>query len=157
MATASKNKGRKKTAPHAESPKEKEPSYMVQVGDPKMLRKDLLESLREIIIFMQGYEKFRKIQEEKLSTFGTLRTQVKEINNLVDNKLRHYFPKGKLKPFLGVKQKEAPADVAEQPAMVEVEPPLKTLPAGPKPVARSDLDELESQLKDIENQLRDIS
>ncbi|MBI2151384.1 hypothetical protein HYU21_01510, partial [Candidatus Woesearchaeota archaeon] len=58
---------------------QKEPEYMVQLSDPKSLRKELLECLREVIIFMQGYEKFRKIQEEKVSTFHTLRQEVKNL------------------------------------------------------------------------------
>src|SRR3989344_2575606 len=71
-------------------------NLMVQVSDPKNVRKDLLEALREIIIFMQGYEAFRKIQEEKIAVFVQLRDDVKVLNNLVDNKLRRLLPKGKL-------------------------------------------------------------
>ena len=68
--------------------REREPEYMVQLGDPKMVRKDLLESLREIIIFMQGYEKFRKIQEEKKKVFSALNDDLKELNTLLDLKLK---------------------------------------------------------------------
>ena len=39
--------------------REKEPEYVVNISDPKGLRKDILETLREVIIFMQSYEKFR--------------------------------------------------------------------------------------------------
>ena len=139
---------------------EKEPDYMVQVRDPKMLRKDLLESLREIILFMQGYEKFRKIQEEKIAHFTQLRKQVKELNTLLDMRLRGHFPKGKLtatkEKHTEVKEQKtfpAPEQSAEATPMVrqqEVPMPREA------PPARDDLDELEAQLKEIENQLRDI-
>ena len=75
--------------------KEIGPNFMVQVNEPKALRKDLLESLRETIIFMQGYEAFKKIQEEKVETFTLLKEDIKTLNNLV-NKLKKHLPKGKL-------------------------------------------------------------
>ncbi len=146
---------------------EKEPEYMIQVGDPKMLRKDLLESLREVIIFMQGYETFRKIQEEKVALFTMLKSQVKEINSMVDNKLKKYVPKGKLRGF------------SERQMHPEEQPEEETLPGEPRievvPIERvqrrvvervaeqpvqkapaNELDELEKQLRDIENQLQNI-
>lgn len=144
------------------SPMEKEggPEYMVQISDPKMLRKDLLESLREVIIFMQGYEKFRKIQEEKVALFIDLKASVKEINSLIDHKLRKYFPKGKLKPITETRFSEA-----EKVEVVSMDKPRsKTMPQKefiPEPERekskpKSDLAELETQLNDIENQLRNI-
>ena len=77
-------------------PKPKEPQFMVQVHDTKVLRKDILESLKDVIIFMQGYEKFRKIQEEKVLRINELKASVKELHNFIDNKLRRVLPKGKL-------------------------------------------------------------
>lgn len=130
---------------------EKEPEYMVQINDPKMLRKDVLESLREVIIFMQGYDKFRKIQEEKVSWFNRLRIDVRELTALT-TKLRQYLPKGSIKPL-----KEKPKRVLvkaerEEPKMTEPvteeDPSLKEAP--------EELDELDSQLSDIESQLSRI-
>src|SRR3989338_8686108 len=76
---------------------EKNPELSVQIGDPVMLRKDVLEALREVIIFMQGYEKFRKIQEEKIATFAVLKKNIRDVNLLVDQHLKRYLPKGSLK------------------------------------------------------------
>lgn len=141
--------------------KEKEPSYVVQVNDPKMLRRDILESLREIIIFMQGYERFRKIQEEKVALFGSLKKDVRDLNGLIETKLKVYLPKGKLK---GVKGASSSSTVMEKShEVVEEEEPLPPK-AEEKPIFtprretpyRSELDELESQLKDIEGQLRRV-
>lgn len=117
----------------------KEPEYTVHLGDPKMLRKDILESLREIIIFMQGYERFRKIQEEKVAHFGALKHKALEISRIVDTKLKRYFPKGKLKSI----QKRA-----EEP------PEEERVPTGNPSV--SDLDKLEGQLKEIEGKLQGV-
>ena len=83
MNPGKKTKNVPKTAV-ASAVKEKEPSYVVQVNDPKMLRRDILESLREIIIFMQGYERFRKIQEEKVALFSALKKDVRELNGFIE-------------------------------------------------------------------------
>ncbi|MBI2146748.1 hypothetical protein HYU22_05410 [Candidatus Woesearchaeota archaeon] len=146
---------KKKIAPKkAPAAKEREPEYMVQLGDPKMVRKDLLESLREIIIFMQGYEQFRKIQHEKIAVFNALKEDLKELRILLDLKLKRRLPKGKMRPALG--NVPLPAAVAEEEKM---EMPVEQKPAPPKPKAapsRNDLDELEAQLRDIEGELRRV-
>ena len=132
-------------------------NMMVQLSEPKNLRKDILEALREIIIFMQGYEAFRKIQEEKVATFSQLREDVKVLNSLIDSKLRRYLPKGKL---AGIVKK--PATKKEEPEEREIpaprEMPMMRSTPKPEPKKESDeLDELESQLQDIEGRLRRIN
>jgi len=140
---------------------DKEPEYMVQVGEPKTLRKNILESLREVIIFMQSYEKFRQIQEEKVATFNQLKDDIKQLTTLLDHRLKRHFPKGKLNvanPRREVpRMTTLPEDVNPEPEEQEQQrsaPEPKVRPAAP---AISELDELESQLKDIEGQLRKIN
>ncbi len=128
--------------------RDKDPDFTIQVYEPKLMRKQLLETLRDIILFMQGYEKFRKIQEEKVGTFTQLRQDVRELNRLIDGKLKGYLPKGKLK---GVAE-EKPAAVREE--WKSAPSPSSYKPAEQPTPARTELDELESQLKDIEGQLR---
>lgn len=135
--------------------KDKGLNLMVQVSDPKNVRKDLLEALREIIIFMQGYEAFRKIQEEKIAVFAQLRDEVKVLNNLIDTKLRRLLPKGKLagvvkKPAARVEEKE------EREPMPALKPQSKMAMPRPEPQQEDDneLDELESQLREIESRLK---
>ncbi len=127
-------------------------NLMVQVNEPKNLRKDILEGLREIIIFMQGYEAFRKIQEEKIKTFAQLRDDVKALNSLIDTKLRRYLPKGKL---AGMVKKPLPKrEVSEkQEKEMPKEQPARSMPEPAKGEA-SELDELEMQLRDIEGRLK---
>jgi len=132
--------------------KDKGLNLMVQVSDPKNVRKDLLEALREIIIFMQGYEAFRKIQEEKIAVFSQLKDDVKSLNNLVDYRLRRLLPKGKLagmakKPMLRMEAAEK-----EEMPLPKAQP--KMMPK-PQPQEESgELDELESQLREIEGRLK---
>ncbi len=146
---------------HHPAAKEKEPEYVVQVPEPRMVRKELLESLRDLIIFMQGYEQFRKLQEQKVAQFSALRSEVKELNHLLDVKLRQHFPTGKVKslpvsptapkPVLRIE----PEDAEEEKPVIPVRMPARK--EAPAPAAqKSDLDELEQQLRDIEDQLRDV-
>ncbi|MBS3166024.1 hypothetical protein J4444_02785 [Candidatus Woesearchaeota archaeon] len=135
-----------------------EPEYMVQLNDPASMRRDILESLREVILFMQGYEKFRKLQEEKIAIFNQLKNDVKELNQMIDSRLRKYFPKGKLKAITekeGKEEREVEYVEVKKPKVevVAVAQPRERVALAP---AASELDELESQLKDIENQLQNI-
>ena len=149
-------KKQKKNVVHAKAAA-KGPDYVIQVSDPKMLRKDILEGLREVIIFMQGYEKFRKIQEEKVALFSGLKISVRELNSLLDHKLRGYLPKGKLKPLAEMRmpmvveepKREEMVALSKKPAKM-----VKETEEEPRP--RNDLTELESQLNDIERELKKI-
>ncbi len=139
---------------HTRKSPEKSLNFVVQMSEPKNLRKDILEALREIILFMQGYETFMRIQEEKIATFAKLHEDVKVLNDLINNKLRRHMPKGKLK---GIKIK-MPKMIAEEPVIIKEETPLYAEAAAPaRKESSSDLDDLEMQLKDIENRLKRIS
>src|SRR3989338_7835980 len=142
--------------PQAHPAKDKGLNLMVQINDPKNVRKDLLEALREIIIFMQGYEAFRKIQEEKIAVFAQLKNDVKVLNNLVDSKLRRMLPKGKLSGM--VKKVEPRPEIREKEELEPVaRPQPKMAMAKPEPREEEEntgLDELESQLRDIESRLK---
>jgi len=144
-------------------PKDKGLNLMVQINDPKNVRKDLLEGLREIIIFMQGYEAFRKIQEEKIAVFAQLKDDIKGLNNLVDSKLRRILPKGKLDGM--IKKERARVEIVEKEEiepMPAPKPQLKSQPKMmPKPESKEeengDLDELETQLREIESRLKNMN
>lgn len=152
-----KNKLNKKIEAH----KEERPEYMIQINEPKMLRKDLLESLREIIIFMQGYEKFLQIQAEKVKLFSNLKADVNDLNSLIENKLKRYFPQGRLKGIVKKEVEQPSEELSEEVEVIKEEPKKKKATpkvetASEEEIPSSELDELESQLKDIEGQLRSI-
>lgn len=134
---------------------------MVQIGDPKSLRKELLEALRDVIIFMQGYEQFIRIQEEKVAVFTALKSSVKELNALIDVDLRKYFPRGELQPLKMLRpgsglQGLPPLPKEEEEPLEEEAPAEEKRERAPERKPKSDLDLLESQLKDIEKQLQKI-
>jgi hypothetical protein len=140
--------------------KDREPEYMVQVHEPTNLRKNVLESLREIIIFMQSYEKFKQIQEEKVTTFNSLKDSIKQLTTLLDHKLKRHFPKGKLSTSMlrrEVPKMVIPEQMEEEPQEMESEAPARKTAYAPESHPITELDELESQLRDIEGQLRKIN
>lgn len=168
---AAKKKQRKMV--HSHTPREREPEYMVQINDPANLRKDVLESLKEVILFMQGYEQLRKIQEEKVMLFTKLKADVRELTLLVETKLRRNFPKGKFKPMPREEMHESEEQQSEDPVqeggmvmpkampMPVPQQGQRASPPGKKEVPlpepeHSELDELEKQLRDIESQLTNL-
>jgi len=113
---------------------------------------------------MQGYEKFRLLQEEKVTLFAKLKRELKEIEVMIDSKLRHYLPKGKLHPVTREDQKKRDEkEVVDSMSYMEEKPvPVQVVAASPMPVGKvvppkNELDDLESQLKDIQSQLEDLS
>jgi hypothetical protein len=160
---SSKSKSQPKREPKATGPQ-----FMVQVNDTRVIRKDVLESLREVILFMQGYEKFKGIQNEKISMISKLKEDIKEMHSLIDNKVRKLLPKGKLatlNPIQPVEVKHTVEHHVSQPVVAQAAPmehhqmsavPAQSQPVAvaPKPSATSELDVLEAQLKEIEGQLK---
>ena len=138
---------------------EKDPNFMVQIPEARMLRKDILENVREIIIFMQGYERFRKIQEEKVAAFVKLRGQLRDLNRMIEDQLKKALPRGKLKAPEKVKlELEEEEEERAQPETLLSKPRVS---APPQPQeqhqeAPSELDELEAQLQSIEDQLNKV-
>ena len=137
----------KRTSKPKHEPINSSPEFMVQISDPKLLRKDILESLKESIIFMQGYEKFRAVQEEKVTIFKELKSHISALN-VLNNKLKKYLPKGNLPLNQHPKLEILPVE-DETLDEEEVIPALKSR-------RNSDLDELENNLRDIEKQLQKI-
>ena len=146
-----KKKRAAKVAAKGRSVSVKEPGYMVQIPEPALIRRDVLESLREVILFMQSYEKFKRVQEEKKTYISELKLDLKELSNLINSKMKFYFPIGKL-TAIGEE-----LDDSEDLEAEEEEPRRSSVrAAAPKPIEHSDLDELETQLRDIESQLQGI-
>tara|TARA_Y100000034_G_C6799713_1_gene358697 strand:+ start:468 stop:866 length:399 start_codon:yes stop_codon:yes gene_type:complete len=132
---------------------------MVQLNQPKMVRKDVLESLRDVIIFMQGYEKFRQMQQEKVALFAQLKEDVKELQRLINTELHHHLPPGKLSAIRAADQKKkdmAPAMEMHEPAAMGVQVVPVKANVAPVRKVQNDLSALDSQLRDIEGQLKGL-
>jgi len=160
--TVKKSSSHKKTANKKSNVVKKDvsPDYMIHLGEPKMVRKDLLECLREVILHIQGYERYVQLQEEKAVMMMKLKEDVKELKSLIDTHLHKLLPKGKLKAIHLEKKKEMPTPVGMVKPMMEA-PNMPEHLMTMKPVEKQsesshELRELEKQLNEIENQLRTI-
>jgi hypothetical protein len=124
-----------------------------------MVRKDVLEALRETIIFMQGYETVQKIQKEKTALLDRLNLDLRELGMLINHELKGFLPKGKLISHLQRKNIVAlqkPKPVAQRRVVQNpVEAPISKT-SSQATVVQSGLDDLERQLEEIENKLRDV-
>lgn len=119
-----------------------EEPFFIGLNDPTELRKHLLEPTREVIQFLQSYEEFQRIKEEKNQAILTLKEDLKMISSEI-NKLRRFLPKGKLKiakPSVNLKEETKPVLVKKV-----------------KPKAPNDLDRLEKELGEIEDKLGTIT
>jgi hypothetical protein len=95
---------------------------------------------------MQGYEEFKKVQHEKIAQFQVLEKKMKEINTIIERRMKPLLPKGKLKPL--------PAPKLAAPARES--PPEPSLPKKRAAPYKTELDQLEEQLQDIEGQLQNV-
>jgi hypothetical protein len=146
--------------------KNKDPGYMVQLNEADLLRRDLLETLREVILFMQSYEKFKNVQQEKVNLFSILKADLKELNMLINTKMNGHFPKGKLHAITETEEhaemeaEHALEDGAIRSESIGMAPQARRpKPAALNPIAsesHNELDQLEDQLRDIEAQLKGI-
>jgi len=66
--------------------------FFVGIKDPIEVRRNLLESTRDIVQTLQRFERFKQVREEKQQEVVRLREQVREISKLV-NKLKSLLPK----------------------------------------------------------------
>lgn len=135
--------------------KKKEPEiFFVGVEDPIELRRSILESSKEIVQYLQRFERFKKVRSEKASEIVKLRIQTKEINKLV-RQLKLLLPKTKLRRK--VPKPEEPKEIKRTPIMEEeIEPvkiPIPKIEAKPM----SDIEKLEAELSEIEDRLGKLS
>ena len=152
--TTRKRKSKRKSA--KSQPKSSEPIF-IGLGDPVELRRNILEPTREVIQFLQSYEEFKKVKEEKTHAVDLLKEDLKEIK-LTINRLRRLLPRSKIKAeqTYGRIKKEI---LAEHPELKpkpkpKPEPVLEPEPKPePLPPAHPELDSLERELGEIEKKL----
>jgi len=74
----------------------KEEDYFVGIYDPLDVRRNLLESSKEIIKSLQAFDKVESVREEKLKLFKEMRRVMAELDLLV-SKLKTKLPKSYLR------------------------------------------------------------
>lgn len=148
-----------------EKPQEEE-VFFVGVQDPLEVRRNLLEVSKDMVQFLQQYEKLKTVREQKNEAIKRLKEDIRELKSLV-NKLRLVLPKTKLRVKLHEEHKEPPKPVAKKVTVKKVHKKAakkskakhaiaKETQATLAPVKRqpaTEIEKLESELADIENKL----
>lgn len=110
--------------------------FFVRVSNPSNLRRNILESSKEIIESLKRYENLKLIRKEKSENISKLKGDVKEIISLI-SKLKSKLPKVDIKE--------------EKEAIVPNKKDFK------KEAKTTELEKLESELRNIEGKLDAIS
>ena len=122
--------------------------YFVEIKDSANVRREVLESLRDIIGILQRFEQFKHIKHEKYEQIQKLRLLMRQANKLMGN-MKSYLPAANFK---------APAETKPEPAP---KPSKKGKKKGKekKPAHKpmTELDRLQAELGAIEGKLRQLS
>jgi len=70
--------------------------FFVQVKDPNEVRKNILETLKDIVEVLKSFEKFKQIRHEKLENINKLRSLLKDANKMLGN-LKSKLPQTNLR------------------------------------------------------------
>ena len=124
--------------------------FFVQLKQPNDVKRNILESLKNILELLQKFEKFKHIRHEKIENIQKLRVQIKEANRLLGT-LSAKMPQTNLRaaPITETREqkpkhhhkKKSPAKAAEK--------------AAPKKM--TELEKLESELNAIEGKLKNLN
>ncbi len=124
--------------------KESKDIFFVEVREPDEVRRNILESLKEIVESLQRFEKFKEIRKEKSGNVDKLKKDVKEINKIILN-LKSALPESKLRAM------EVSKPVAEKKGKKKKHKKKHKEAEERKPA--SELEKLESELSAIESKL----
>jgi len=126
--------------------KESDDILFVEVHQPEEVRRNILESIKDIVENLQRFEKFKDIRKEKIDNINKLGKNVKQINGLMTN-LKNSLPKTQIRAM-----KVASKNVGkEKPTRVKTK---KSGGESKKPA--SELDTLQSELSEIESKLSSL-
>ena len=133
--------------------KEKEQSnelFFVQVKEPSEVRRNILESLREIIEVLKRFEKFKRIRHEKLENINKLRGLLRETNKVFGT-LKSKLPQTNLRATVAGEAPKHPKKhhkKSKKAKVVEEKMPKKEI---------TEADKLEEQLSVIESKLKSLT
>ena len=131
--------------------KEDKDILFVKVNDSSEVRRDMLESIREILGILQRFEKFKESRKEKIHYISKLGKIVKSINKAMTN-LKKSLPETKITAM----------KVSKSRTIKRETPVVRKKDAGVmerRHVERrhtSELERLETELSDIEGKIADL-
>ena len=125
--------------------------FFVQIKEPTEIRRNILETLKEIVEVLQRFEKFKHLRHEKLNEINKLRSQLKDANKMLGT-LRLKLPQTNLR---AAAVRESPAKKAHH------KKSKKAKAAAPAEKAQkkepTELEKLEAELSAIEGKLKSLA
>ena len=124
--------------------------FFVQVKDPNEVRRNILETLRDIVEVLKSFEKFKHTRHQKLEKINHLRVLVKQTNKMLGD-LRAKLPQTNLR---ATAVKETPKQAKKvhhkkkKSKKSEEKEPKKEM---------TEVDKLESELNAIESKLKSLA
>lgn len=124
--------------------------FFVEVRDPVDVKRNVLESQKEIIEDLQRYENIKVLREKKLEEIDKLRGMLKELLKLISD-LKAGLPKTMLRETVNIKRKsKAEEKKSDEKKAKEAEQEKEAR----KPM--SELEKLEGELSSIEGKLSSL-
>ena len=125
--------------------------FFVQVKEPSEVRRNILETLRDIVEVLRRFEKFKHLRHEKLEKINNLRGLLKETNKVFGT-LKSKLPQTNLRATV---VREAPKHAkkthhrkSKKAKVAEEKMPKKEI---------TDADKLEAELNAIESKLKSLT
>jgi len=124
--------------------KESKDIFFVEVREPEEVRRNILESLKDIVEALQRFEKFKETRKDKIEHINKLGKILKETNKLIPI-LKNSFPEAKIRAAKISRRKTPKKEKISAGKKKTSEEMTK------KPV--TELQKLESELSEIEGKL----
>ena len=120
--------------------------FFVEVRESDEIRRDVLESIKEIVKNLQRFENFKEIRKKKIESINILEKAISEVSKIIPDlkkslpgvKIRAVGKRKSRRKKVITKGKKTPEEIAKR-----------------KPV--TELQKLESDLSEIENKLQGLS
>ena len=126
--------------------------FFVEMKEPLYVRKGILESMKEIIHFLQEYERFKQVKADKEKYIADLKKVINDLNSLV-TKLKTELPKKQMKDLPEELKKTIMLKKKEKKKKAKAECVVKEELPEPEQPKRSEVDKLEDELVAIEQKL----
>ena len=130
------------------SAKEHNELFFVEVKEPDEVRRNILETLKEVLELLQRFENFKHLRHEKMERIQRLRILMRDTNKLV-GVLRIKLPQTNLKGM--VPKQHTPK--TKKAAAKKKESPAEKVPKK----ERTELDKLQEELNAIESKLKSFT
>lgn len=130
--------------------KEQQPGlFFVRVKDPVEVRRNILETLKEIVEVLHRFEKFRQLRHEKIEKISHLRVLLRQSNKML-GELRGKLPQTNLRAAVS---REAPAHKSHH----KRKKSKSTEEKAPQKKEMTEVEKLEAELSAIESKLKSLA